>query len=204
MSTLNWMWAHIATNAEKAECERLFAENSRNDPVSNDDLIPAMVKVKSDPPPDPEEDGERGEEEDTSRPEQQRPEPRHSPQNNKKPPADSPSRSSSRPASGATATAKNVNTTAFPFWPAAPAAGSTLPAVEPPVSDMLTDSTMKRDLLAAGFLYSPEEANKKRWRGARMLGAGATGVSMLWVRTDDVTQNIERVRIPYSYLFCVC
>jgi hypothetical protein len=53
-------------------------------------------------------------------------------------------------------------------------------------------STTTRDLYTAGFLYGPEEANRKRWKGIRVLGSGSSAVVALWIKRDH-SNNPEQV-----------
>jgi hypothetical protein len=48
------MWEYKATDAEKAECDRLFAANSQADLNTDDTSIPNQYKKKADPAPEPE------------------------------------------------------------------------------------------------------------------------------------------------------
>jgi hypothetical protein len=88
-------------------------------------------------------------------------------------------------------TTATVNTTGFPFLPDS-GAGIAFPDRVDLVADM--EKTKKRDLRTTGFLYDPEEANEKRWKGTYILSAGASAVASLWVRYN-ATNHVERVSI---------
>jgi hypothetical protein len=179
----------MATEHERAECQRLYAENSEDVMDIPDDMqIPDEVKRLSDPAPTPVEEAE--EEADPNG---------HSDGHLAARPKDGTESqlhaSESEPAIESAPVGvipAEFNTTAFPFWPDS-AAHIDLPSI-----NNVETHTMKRDLYSAGFHYGREEANEKRWKGVHVLGSGTSAVASLWIRRDD-NNNVEQVSMLLTY-----
>jgi hypothetical protein len=184
------MWKYAITEAERTECERLFAEGSTELMDTNDRNIPDEVKRSSDPAPPPADASYSDSESEPEQGVEQRAELEAEPVAELDVPEGIPA---TVPASNAPAvvTTGASNTTAFSFW--LPAEASTnLPQVDD--IDAAEQGQGRRDLFAAGFHYGPEEMNEKRWKGAHILGVGTSAVASLWVRQNE-TNNIEMVSI---------
>jgi hypothetical protein len=184
------MWRYKVTEAERAECERLFAAASTELMDTNDRNIPDEFKRSSDPAPPadaPEPEPEAEQEVD----------PEADPVGEPVAELNIPDQLlETEPVSNAPAAVTTVasNTTAFSFWPAAEAS-TALPHIYDVDAAMVKEG--KRDLFAAGFHYGPEEANEKRWKAVHILGTGSSAVASLWVRQNE-TNYIEMVSI-FSY-----
>lgn len=197
------MWAHVATQAERTECEQLHEQGSPTNTFTADDTkIPATVKVAKDPASivaaitqDQNAQlagagtvGDAGGLTEvgagTNAPEAPATEGRI------QSPASSQTQTrvgATGPQVGPTQTDTRVNTTRFNYMPLSM---KETHSVLPPLNGELDTAQKKRSLLEAE-LGDPNREGK-RWRGAHFLGAGTTGNCTLWVQTDE-NENIEEV-----------
>lgn len=75
----------------------------------------------------------------------------------------------------------DVNNIALSYFPAPDYESFALPELK----EQLSPFKGKRKLFNAGFHYSPEERNEKRWKATHILGAGGNALVSLWVRTNE-------------------
>lgn len=186
--------SHVATQAERIECEQLHEQRSpTNTFMADDTKIPATTKMTKDPAPTvaaiTQDQNARlagagivgaG----TNAPEAPATEGR----------IQSPTSSQTQtrvgatgPQVGPTQADTRVNTTRFDYMPLSM---KETHSVLPPLNGEPDTAQKKRSLLEAK-LGDPDREGK-RWRGAHFLGAGATGNCTLWVQTDE-NENIEEV-----------
>ncbi|KAH6625333.1 kinase-like domain-containing protein [Boeremia exigua] len=166
-ATLHWMWTHVATQAERDECEQLFRSKSGENTFNADDArIPAEHRAAGDPAP------------------AAIPGPAAVPG-----PAVLVTTVSVAAVTAPTAPPAPPKTRVFSHMPPLKNISMELPAFDPDEGPLSTDG--KRKLIDAGLADPDKEPEAKRWHGTHFLGQGATGICMHWVRTDE-NNNIDQ------------
>lgn len=167
-ATLRWMWNHVATQAEKDECERLLKEKSKeNTFVADDGRIPDEPKTAADPAPA----GIA---------------------------AAAAAGAATVPVAGtvvaggagAGAAVAPVKSRVFSYMPSLKDMCMDLPSFDSGGGDI--GMAEKRKLMDAGLCDPEKEPEAKRWHGTHFLGQGATGSCTHWVLVDE-NQNIDQV-----------